>query len=156
MYSTADSNFERFESWLMSKDTSIDKGTASTATATAKDGDKREHENMDEEEMEESCSIDCKSNESKDDEKEVEVESTATTRLLHYHHDCCKDCKWKYKYRWKYENDLLKCLSQDVKKYSGEWNLKECIQWSLYNLYSGGEVYSLLVNHTFSSQSLPF
>lgn len=31
---------------------------------------------------------------------------------------------------------------------SGEWSLQERIQLSLYNSYSGGEVYSLLANHT--------
>jgi hypothetical protein len=29
-----------------------------------------------------------------------------------------------------------------------KWSLTECIQLSLYNSYSGGEVYSLLANHT--------
>lgn len=29
-----------------------------------------------------------------------------------------------------------------------EWSLTERIQLSLYNSYSGGEVYSLLANHT--------
>lgn len=29
-----------------------------------------------------------------------------------------------------------------------QWSLTECIQLSLYNSYSGGEVYSLLANHT--------
>eukprot|EP00554_Chaetoceros_debilis_P012138 CAMPEP_0194121236 /NCGR_PEP_ID=MMETSP0150-20130528/46221_1 /TAXON_ID=122233 /ORGANISM="Chaetoceros debilis, Strain MM31A-1" /LENGTH=917 /DNA_ID=CAMNT_0038813591 /DNA_START=673 /DNA_END=3422 /DNA_ORIENTATION=- len=32
----------------------------------------------------------------------------------------------------------------------GEWSMKQRIQLSLYNSYSGGEVYYLLVNHTFS------
>lgn len=32
----------------------------------------------------------------------------------------------------------------------GEWSLKQRIQLSLYNSYSGGEVYFLLVNHTFA------
>lgn len=32
----------------------------------------------------------------------------------------------------------------------GEWNIHDRIQLSLYNSYSGGEVYLLLVNHTFA------
>ena len=35
---------------------------------------------------------------------------------------------------------------------TGEWSLSERIQLSLYNSYSGGEVYSLLANHTYSTQ----
>jgi Protein tyrosine and serine/threonine kinase len=34
---------------------------------------------------------------------------------------------------------------------TGEWSLSERIQLSLYNSYSGGEVYSLLANHTYST-----
>jgi len=34
---------------------------------------------------------------------------------------------------------------------SGEWNLQERVQLSLYHSYSGGEVYYLLTNHTFST-----
>mmetsp|Transcript_25549 Transcript_25549/g.38213 ORF Transcript_25549/g.38213 Transcript_25549/m.38213 type:complete len:1118 (+) Transcript_25549:238-3591(+) len=48
------------------------------------------------------------------------------------------------------------CNIAELSLDSGEWSLKERIQLSLYDSYSGGEVYSLLVNHTFSSQSLPF
>lgn len=33
---------------------------------------------------------------------------------------------------------------------TGEWNLDERIQLSLYNSYSGGEVYNLLANYTFA------
>jgi len=36
---------------------------------------------------------------------------------------------------------------------SGAWSLNERIQLSLYSSYSGGEVYYLLANHTFSSSS---
>eukprot|EP00522_Entomoneis_paludosa_P008991 CAMPEP_0172455292 /NCGR_PEP_ID=MMETSP1065-20121228/11993_1 /TAXON_ID=265537 /ORGANISM="Amphiprora paludosa, Strain CCMP125" /LENGTH=1049 /DNA_ID=CAMNT_0013207753 /DNA_START=294 /DNA_END=3443 /DNA_ORIENTATION=- len=35
-----------------------------------------------------------------------------------------------------------------------QWSLKERIQLSLYNSYSGGEVYSLLANHTMHQSSL--
>lgn len=35
---------------------------------------------------------------------------------------------------------------------TGEWNLTQRIQLSLYNSYSGGEVYSLLANHTISQK----
>ena len=36
---------------------------------------------------------------------------------------------------------------------SGEWSLQQRIQLSLYNSYSGGEVYSLLANHTIVTNS---
>jgi hypothetical protein len=36
---------------------------------------------------------------------------------------------------------------------SGEWSLQQRIQLSLYNSYSGGEVYSLLANHTITTNS---
>lgn len=36
---------------------------------------------------------------------------------------------------------------------TGEWSLQQRIQLSLYNSYSGGEVYSLLANHTFTTNS---
>jgi hypothetical protein len=48
------------------------------------------------------------------------------------------------------------CNIAELSLATGEWSLKERIQLSLYNSYSGGEVYSLLVNHTFSKASLPF
>ena len=35
---------------------------------------------------------------------------------------------------------------------TNEWSLTERIQLSLYNSYSGGEVYSLLANHTYTIQ----
>jgi hypothetical protein len=37
---------------------------------------------------------------------------------------------------------------------TGEWSLTERIQLSLYNSYSGGEVYSLLANHTITTTSV--
>jgi hypothetical protein len=36
---------------------------------------------------------------------------------------------------------------------ASEWSLTERIQLSLYNSYSGGEVYSLLANHTYTESS---
>ena len=36
---------------------------------------------------------------------------------------------------------------------TGEWSLQQRIQLSLYNSYSGGEVYSLLANHTIVTNS---
>lgn len=36
---------------------------------------------------------------------------------------------------------------------TGEWSLQQRIQLSLYNSYSGGEVYSLLANHTLVTNS---
>lgn len=36
---------------------------------------------------------------------------------------------------------------------TGKWSLRQRIQLSLYNSYSGGEVYSLLANHTFVTNS---
>ena len=36
---------------------------------------------------------------------------------------------------------------------TGEWSLQQRIQLSLYNSYSGGEVYSLLANHTIAINS---
>eukprot|EP00804_Cyclotella_cryptica_P006618 CCRYP_008583-RC/>CCRYP_008583-RC protein AED:0.21 eAED:0.21 QI:408/1/1/1/0.5/0.33/3/247/1254 len=36
---------------------------------------------------------------------------------------------------------------------TGEWSLQQRIQLSLYNSYSGGEVYSLLANHTITTNS---
>jgi hypothetical protein len=36
---------------------------------------------------------------------------------------------------------------------TGEWSLQQRIQLSLYNSYSGGEVYSLLANHTIAMNS---
>ena len=41
------------------------------------------------------------------------------------------------------------CNIAELSLDSGQWSLKERIQLSLYDSYSGGEVYSLLVNHTF-------
>ena len=40
------------------------------------------------------------------------------------------------------------CNIAELDLQSGEWSLKERIQLSLYNSYSGGEVYYLLANHT--------
>ena len=48
------------------------------------------------------------------------------------------------------------CNIAELSLNSGEWSLKERIQLSLYNSYSGGEVYSLLVNHTFNRDSFSF
>ena len=48
------------------------------------------------------------------------------------------------------------CNIAELTLNDGEWNLKERIQLSLYNSYSGGEVYSLLVNHTFNRDSFSF
>ena len=48
------------------------------------------------------------------------------------------------------------CNIAELSLTGGEWSLKERIQLSLYNSYSGGEVYSLLVNHTFSRDSFSF
>jgi len=48
------------------------------------------------------------------------------------------------------------CNIAELSLASGEWSLKERIQLSLYNSYSGGEVYSLLVNHTFNRDSFSF
>ncbi len=48
------------------------------------------------------------------------------------------------------------CNIAELSLNSGEWSLKERIQLSLYNSYSGGEVYSLLVNHTFNRDAFSF
>jgi len=42
------------------------------------------------------------------------------------------------------------CNIAELDLSEGEWSLKQRIQLSLYNSYSGGEVYFLLVNHTFA------
>ncbi len=41
------------------------------------------------------------------------------------------------------------CNIAELDLNQGEWSMKQRIQLSLYNSYSGGEVYYLLVNHTF-------